>query len=127
MATQIDKSVFLASAKDWKSWNSQFQAQAVAGSLWSQIQGLTPFLAKLTALNPAHYKHKASSQFTAQDFYRLFLALGGDYEGAGIAVSDEDSLDYIVDWVEHRRANETLRAAGTTRMGDLAQRDICQI
>jgi len=72
-----------------------------------------------------YYDRVLSRDLKAQDFYRLFLAPGADYEGAGIAVSDEDSLDYIVDWVEHRRANETLRAAGTTRMGDLAQRDIC--
>jgi len=34
-AINNDKLVFLASTNDWESWNLQFQAQAVAGDLWS--------------------------------------------------------------------------------------------
>ena len=59
-----DKTVFLASFKDWELWNLQFQAQAVAGGLWSEIQGVTLFLNKLTALNPARHKYKTLSQLT---------------------------------------------------------------
>ena len=59
-----DKMAFLASSDDWESWNLQFQAQAVAGGIWSQIQGVTPFLEEPTAPNPAHHKHKAPSQST---------------------------------------------------------------
>jgi hypothetical protein len=62
--TNNDKTVFLTSSEDWESWNLQFQAQAVAGSLWSQIQGVTPFLHEPTAPNPGHYKHKTPSQST---------------------------------------------------------------
>jgi len=36
-----DETVFLASSEDWELWNLQFQAQAVAGGLWSEIQGVT--------------------------------------------------------------------------------------
>ena len=45
-----DKTTYLASSDDWESWNLQFQAQAVAGDIWSQIQGLAPFLDKPTQL-----------------------------------------------------------------------------
>jgi len=38
-----EKPVFLASSEDWELWNLQFQAQAVAGGLWSQVRGVTPF------------------------------------------------------------------------------------
>jgi hypothetical protein len=62
--TNNEKTVFLASTDDWESWNLQFQAQAVAGSLWNQIQGLTPFLHEPTAPDPAQHKHKAPSQST---------------------------------------------------------------
>lgn len=72
-----------------------------------------------------YYDRVLAKDANAQDFYRLFLAPGADHEGAGITVSDEDSLDYIINWVEHGRANETLRAAGTTGLGVPAQRDIC--
>jgi len=72
-----------------------------------------------------YYDRVLAKDSKAQDFYRLFLAPGADHEGAGITVSDEDSLDYIMNWVEHGRASETLRAAGTTGMGVPAQRDIC--
>jgi len=63
MAT-IEKTILLASSKDWESWNLQFQAQAVAGGLWSQIQGVTPFLKEPTAPNPSKHKHKTPSQST---------------------------------------------------------------
>jgi len=61
MATQNDKTVFLARTEDWDSWNLQFQAQAVTGTLWSQIQGVTPYFDEPVALNPAHHKHKTPS------------------------------------------------------------------
>ncbi|KAK4207967.1 hypothetical protein QBC37DRAFT_85266 [Rhypophila decipiens] len=64
MNTNNDKMVLLASSDDWESWNLQFQAQAVAGGIWSQIQGLTPFLEEPSAPNPAHHKHKTPSQST---------------------------------------------------------------
>ena len=72
-----------------------------------------------------YYDRVLAKDSKAQDFYRLFLAPGADHEGAGITVSDEASLDYIMDWVERGRASETLRAAGTTGMGVPAQRNIC--
>jgi len=36
----------------------------VAGGLWSQIQGVTPFLKEPTAPNPSQHKHKTPSQST---------------------------------------------------------------
>ena len=61
IATQNDKPVLLASTGDWESWNLQFQAQAVAGWLWSQVQGVFPFLNEPVAPNPARHKHKTPS------------------------------------------------------------------
>jgi len=61
MTTINDKAMFLASTKDWESWNLQSQAQAIAGGLWSQVQRVTPFLSEPVAPDPAHYKHKAPS------------------------------------------------------------------
>ena len=72
-----------------------------------------------------YYDRVLAKDPKAQDYYRLFLAPGADHTGAGITVSDEECLDYIVNWVEHGRVKETLRAAGATGMGVLAQRDIC--
>jgi len=72
-----------------------------------------------------YYDKVLAKDSKAQDFYRLFLAPGADHDAAGITVSDEDSLAYIINWVEHGKANETLRAAGTTGLGVPAQRDIC--
>lgn len=72
-----------------------------------------------------YYDRVLAKDPEAHGFYRLFLAPGADHDGAGIAVSDEDCLDYIMNWVEQGGANETLRAAGTTGMGVPAQRDIC--
>ena len=60
-----EKTVFLESSNDWEAWSLQFQAQAVAGDTWAQIQGLTPFLNKPTAPNLALHKHKAPSQTAA--------------------------------------------------------------
>ncbi|KAK4171165.1 hypothetical protein QBC36DRAFT_382769, partial [Triangularia setosa] len=59
-----DKTTFLASSDDWEAWNLQFQAQAIAGGFWNQVQGVTPFLHEPTAPDAAHHKHKASSQST---------------------------------------------------------------
>ncbi|KAK0715511.1 hypothetical protein B0H67DRAFT_580887 [Lasiosphaeris hirsuta] len=59
------KTAYLASSDDWESWNLQFQAQVTAGDIWSQIQGMAPFLDKPTAPIPAQHKHKAPSQSTA--------------------------------------------------------------
>ncbi|KAK0713453.1 hypothetical protein B0T26DRAFT_651675 [Lasiosphaeria miniovina] len=59
-----DKAISLTSSDDWESWNLQFQAQAIAGGIWNEIQGVTPFLDEPTAPNPTHYKHKAPSQST---------------------------------------------------------------
>ncbi|KAM7211829.1 hypothetical protein V8F06_012802, partial [Rhypophila decipiens] len=59
-----EKTAFLASSDDWESWNLQFQAQAVAGGIWNQVQGVTPFLNEPPAPNPAQYKHKTPSQST---------------------------------------------------------------
>ena len=59
-----EKPVFLASSEDWELWNLQFQAQAVAGGLWSQVQGVTPFLTEPSAPNPTHHRHKTPSQST---------------------------------------------------------------
>jgi hypothetical protein len=56
-----DKTAFLASSNDWESWNLQFQAQAVAGDIWAQIQGLTPFLDKPTAPALKEHKHTTPS------------------------------------------------------------------
>ncbi|KAK4206864.1 hypothetical protein QBC37DRAFT_406734 [Rhypophila decipiens] len=49
---------------DWESWDLQFQAQAVAGGVWSQIQGVNPFLEDPTAPNLADHKHKTPNQPT---------------------------------------------------------------
>ncbi|KAK0734713.1 hypothetical protein B0T26DRAFT_633254 [Lasiosphaeria miniovina] len=62
--TNNDKTVALNSSDNWETWNLQFQAQAVAGDIWSQIQGLTPFLNKPTAPDPARHKHKTPSQLS---------------------------------------------------------------
>ena len=59
-----DKTGFLASSDDWESWNLQFQAQAAAGGIWNEVQGVTPFLDKPTAPNPVYHKHKDPSQST---------------------------------------------------------------
>ena len=59
-----EKIIFLASSEDWESWNLQFQAQAIAGGIWNQIQGVTPFLIEPSAPDPAHHKHKTPSQST---------------------------------------------------------------
>ena len=59
-----EKTTFLASPDDWEAWNLQFQAQAVAGGIWSQVQGVTPFLNEPTAPTPVQYKHKTPSQST---------------------------------------------------------------
>ncbi|KAK4206708.1 hypothetical protein QBC37DRAFT_380822 [Rhypophila decipiens] len=48
-----EKTTFLASSDDWESWNLQFQAQAVAGGIWNQVQGVTPFLNEPPAPSPA--------------------------------------------------------------------------
>ena len=71
-----------------------------------------------------YYDRVLANDGKAQGFYRLFLAPGANHNVAGIGVSDKDCIDYIVDWVEHGRANETLRAAGTTPLRVPAQRDI---
>jgi len=42
----------------------QFQAQAIAGNIWLQVQGLAPFLDKPTAPDLVRHKHKAPSQST---------------------------------------------------------------
>ncbi|KAK0622323.1 Tannase/feruloyl esterase [Immersiella caudata] len=72
-----------------------------------------------------YYDRVLAKDGEAQDFYRLFLAPGADHDVAGPGVSDEDCIDYIVDWVEHGRANDTLSAAGITPMGVATRRDIC--
>ncbi|KAK5656774.1 hypothetical protein OQA88_4322 [Cercophora sp. LCS_1] len=72
-----------------------------------------------------YYDRVLARDAKAQDFYRLFLAPGADHMGTGITVSEEASLDYIINWVERGRANETLRAAGPTGLGVPAQRDLC--
>ena len=59
-----DKTGFLVSSDDWESWNLQFQAQAAAGGIWNEVQGVTPFLDKPTAPNPVYHKHKDPSQST---------------------------------------------------------------
>ena len=66
-ANNNEKTVFLTSSNDWELWDLQFQAQAIAGNLWDQIQGLAPFLGKPTAPDLAKHKHKSpSSQSAAQ-------------------------------------------------------------
>jgi feruloyl esterase len=72
-----------------------------------------------------YYDQVLKKDSKAQDFYRLFLAPGADHSGAGITVSDEDCLSYIMDWVENGKASETLRAAGNTGFGDPAERNLC--
>ncbi|KAK4205968.1 hypothetical protein QBC37DRAFT_381548, partial [Rhypophila decipiens] len=37
---------------------------AVAGGIWNQVQGVTPFLNEPPAPSPAQYKHKTPSQST---------------------------------------------------------------
>lgn len=64
MNTNNDKTISLTNSDDWESWNLQFQAQAVAGNIWKEIQDLTPFLSKPTAPDPVNHKHKAPSQST---------------------------------------------------------------
>ena len=64
MNTNNEKTITLTSSDDWESWNLQFQAQAVAGNIWKEIEGLTPFLSEPTAPDPANHKHKAPSQST---------------------------------------------------------------
>ncbi|KAK0627428.1 Tannase/feruloyl esterase [Immersiella caudata] len=78
------------------------------------VNGSVQYYDRVLALDPR-----------AADYYRLFLAPGADHAGAGITVSDEARLDYIMDWVERGAANQTLRAAGMTGLGDMAERDIC--
>ncbi|KAF2005689.1 tannase and feruloyl esterase [Amniculicola lignicola CBS 123094] len=78
------------------------------------VNGSTDYYDKVLAKDPK-----------AQDFYRLFLAPGADHGGAGIAVSDEDSLNYLMNWVENGAANETLQAAGKTGLGVPAKRNLC--
>ena len=72
-----------------------------------------------------YYDRVLAKDAEAQDFYRLFLAPGADHDGAGITVSEQDSLEYIMNWVEHGRGDETLRAAGTTGLGVPAERNSC--
>ena len=72
-----------------------------------------------------YYDRVLAKDSKAQDFYRLFLAPGADHIGTGITVSDEESFNYIVNWVENGKANETLRAAGKTGLGVPAKRNLC--
>jgi hypothetical protein len=72
-----------------------------------------------------YYDRVLAKDSKAQDYYRLFLAPGADHAGAGITVSDEESLDYIMTWVENGTARETLHAVGTTGLGVPARRDLC--
>jgi len=65
MNTSNDNTIYLTSADDWEAWNLQFQAKAVAGDIWNQIQGHAPFLRQPTAPDPARHRHKAPSQSTA--------------------------------------------------------------
>jgi len=66
-ANNNDRFVFLVSSNDWELWDLQFQAQAIAGNLWDQIQGLAPFLGKFTASDLAKHKYKSPlSQLVAQ-------------------------------------------------------------
>ena len=76
-----EKPVFLASSEDWESWNLQFQAQAVAGGLWDQIQGVTPFLSEPSAPNPAHHRHKTPSQSTITARGSTEPVVGDDQSG----------------------------------------------
>jgi len=89
-----DKTVFLASSEDWESWNLQFQAQAVAGGLWSEIQGVIPFLNKPTAPNPARHKHKTPSQSTVMVRGSTESVAGDDDSSLLITITDltADSL-----------------------------------
>jgi hypothetical protein len=75
------KTIFLSSSDHWESWNLQFQAQAVAGGIWSQIQGVTPFLNKPSAPEPAHHKHKTPSQSTITARGSTESAAGDDDSG----------------------------------------------
>jgi len=68
----------LASSEDWESWNLQFQAQAVAGDLWSYIQGVTLFLDEPTAPNLLQHKHKTPSQLTITASGGIASAAGKD-------------------------------------------------
>ena len=91
MTNNNDKTVFLTNSEDWESWNLQFQAQAVAGGLWSQIQGVTPFIDEPIAPNPAHHKHKTPSQATVTVRGSTASAVGDDEPGqAGYLVTIAD-------------------------------------
>ena len=91
MTNNNDKTVFLTNSEDWESWNLQFQAQAVAGGLWSQIQGVTPFIDEPIAPNPAYHKHKTPSQATVTVRGSTASAVGDDEPGqAGYLVTIAD-------------------------------------
>ncbi|KAK4170956.1 hypothetical protein QBC36DRAFT_108658 [Triangularia setosa] len=104
MNTSNEKSVFLASSKDWESWNLQFQAQAVAGGLWSQIQGFTSFLNEPVAPDLAHHKHKTPSQSTITARARTESVAGDDEASQSnppITIADltpDGFRTYQMDW-----------------------------
>lgn len=72
-----------------------------------------------------YYDRVLAKDPEAQHCYRLFLAPGADHGGSGITVSDEQSLSYIMKWVEEGQVNETIRAAGKTGLGVAAERNLC--
>ncbi|KAK0631526.1 hypothetical protein B0T14DRAFT_597161 [Immersiella caudata] len=115
MANNNEKTVFLASSEDWESWNLQFQAQAVAGGLWGQVQGVTPFLKEPTAPNPTQHKHKNPSQSTITARGSTESVAGDDEPGQAsqltttrITTADlttEGFRTYQMDWTIYQ-ANE---------------------
>jgi len=108
MATNNDKTVFLATAEDWEAWHLQFQAQAVAGNLWSQIQEFTPFLQEPTAPDPTQHKHKTPSQSTISARSGTASVAGDDDSGQPVTTADltaEGLRTFQMDWTIYQ-ANE---------------------
>jgi hypothetical protein len=95
-----------------------------AGGKMLNWHGMTDQLVPVNG-STDYYNRVLAKDRNAQDFYRLFLAPGADHTGAGITVSDEDSIDYIMNWVEQGNASETLRAVGKTGLGVPAERNLC--
>ena len=62
----------------------------------------------------------------AQEYYRLFLAPGGEHcPSCSVIPPGMKMMDIIRDWVEKGVPPETLPVVGESRRGDRLERNIC--
>ncbi|KAF9888534.1 hypothetical protein FE257_008641 [Aspergillus nanangensis] len=71
-----------------------------------------------------YYDRVLAEDSNSQDYYRFFLASGADHS-LYTALTPQNMMDVIVDWVEQRNASETLGAVGADGAGTAVERDLC--